>query len=68
MTHAITKLCCLLQISAEEYLSTGQDPVAGFAQPIASHMNADHADSIVAMVKHYVGIAVQEAKIEGLDR
>lgn len=59
---------CVLQISSEEYKSTSKDPVAAFAEPIASHMNADHADSIVAMVKHYVGIAVAEAKIEGLDR
>lgn len=56
------------QISAEEYASTQRDPVAAFAQPIASHMNADHADSIVAMAKHYAGIVVAEAKIVQLDR
>ncbi|CAL8467755.1 g7293 [Coccomyxa elongata] len=56
------------QISSEEYLSTHRDPVAAFAQPIASHMNADHADSIMAMAKHYAGIVVHEAKIVGLDR
>ena len=42
--------------------------MAAFAQPIASHMNADHADSIVAMAKHYAGIVIFEAKIIGLDR
>jgi hypothetical protein len=57
-----------LQISAEEYESTSRDPVAAFAKPIASHMNADHADSILAMVKHYVGISVEKAEIEALDR
>ena len=42
--------------------------MAAFAKPIASHMNADHADSILAMVKHYVGISVEKAEIEALDR
>lgn len=65
---ASTRLKCVLQISAEEYESTSRDPVAAFAKPIASHMNADHADSILAMVKHYVGISVEKAEIEALDR
>ena len=43
------------------------DPVAGFSGPIAGHMNADHADSIVAMTKHFVGLTVEEAKIANID-
>lgn len=39
-----------------------------FAAPVMNHMNADHAESTVAMVKHYVGVEVDKATIVGLDR
>jgi hypothetical protein len=70
-TSTIETLICVMlavQISAEEYTATSSDPVASFAEPIALHMNRDHADSIVAMVRHYVGIAVQTAIIISIDR
>ncbi len=57
-----------MQVSAQEYEASTTDPVAAFATPIASHMNADHADSIIAMLKHYSGVPVQQATITGLDR
>lgn len=57
-----------MQVSAQEYEASTTDPVAAFTAPIASHMNADHADSIIAMLKHYASIPVQQAKITGLDR
>ena len=57
-----------MQISAEEFAAARSDPVAQFAAPIAGHMNADHADSTVAMLKHYVGIDVESASILSLDR
>ena len=40
---------------------------AGFSAPIASHMNADHEDSLLVMVKHYVGLTVEKAAIASLD-
>ena len=54
-------------VSGEEYFAGAPDPVAGFSGPIAGHMNADHADSIVAMTKHFVGLTVEEAKIASID-
>jgi len=54
-------------VDGDEYLKGTCDPVAKFAAPIASHMNADHADSIIAMTKHYVGLTVDSASISGLD-
>ena len=57
-----------MQVSAQEYEASTKDPVAAFLTPIASHMNADHADSIMAMLKHYAGIGAQQAVITGLDR
>jgi hypothetical protein len=43
------------------YTAGVADPVAGFSAPIASHMNADHEDTLLAMVGHYVGLTVQKA-------
>ena len=54
-------------VDGEAYFEGAPDPVAAFATPIASHMNADHRDSIVAMTKHYVGLTVEDASIVGLD-
>jgi hypothetical protein len=31
-------------------------------------MNADHADSTVAMLQHYAGLKVEKASIKSLDR
>lgn len=42
--------------SAEEYKAAQPDPIAPFAVPVMTHMNDDHADSIVAMVKHYAKV------------
>jgi putative heme iron utilization protein len=55
-------------VTPEEYTSAKPDPVAGFASHVMGHMNDDHEDSTIAMVKHYCGIPVTEAKIIGMDR
>ena len=55
-------------VDGDAYLAGAIDPVAGFSAPIASHMNADHSDSIIAMTKHYVGLTVEAAAIVGLDQ
>lgn len=54
-------------VDGDEYAAGTPDPVAGFSGPIASHMNADHEDSLVAMTKHYVGLTVEKAAIASLD-
>lgn len=50
-----------VQISAEEYSSASPDPVAKLSPEICKHMNEDHADSIIAMVGHIVGMQVRLA-------
>lgn len=55
-------------IAGSEYLSSSPDPLAAFADPVMNHMNDDHADSTVAMIKHYLGVPVSDAKIIGLDK
>ncbi|KAG5184587.1 hypothetical protein JKP88DRAFT_269721 [Tribonema minus] len=57
-------------ITSEDYLATKPDPIAGFAEPIMTHMNSDHSDSTAAMVEHYItgGAKVDSATLVGVDR
>jgi len=54
-------------VSASAYSSASPDPIAGFGGAIARHMNEDHMESTVAMVKHYVGVDVESANIGAVD-
>ena len=60
-------------VSAEEYREAKPDPIMAFGGHIAAHMNDDHMESTIAMVKHYVpGLAgadnyVQAAEITSVD-
>ena len=38
------------------YLEAEVDPIQAFAAPVMGHMNADHAESTVAMCMHYIGL------------
>eukprot|EP00595_Chromulina_sp_UTEXLB2642_P001415 CAMPEP_0196764028 /NCGR_PEP_ID=MMETSP1095-20130614/5253_1 /TAXON_ID=96789 ORGANISM="Chromulina nebulosa, Strain UTEXLB2642" /NCGR_SAMPLE_ID=MMETSP1095 /ASSEMBLY_ACC=CAM_ASM_000446 /LENGTH=121 /DNA_ID=CAMNT_0042118553 /DNA_START=574 /DNA_END=939 /DNA_ORIENTATION=- len=55
-------------VPVNEYLSAKPDPIAPFADPVMSHMNDDHADSLTAIVKHYVGLPCTDPKMVSLDR
>ena len=56
-----------LQISASDYAAAQPDPIASFAAPIAKHMNEDHAESTVAMLRHFGKLSAEAAQIVGLD-
>ena len=56
------------QIPGAEYGAASADPVAAFSAPVAQHMNADHAESTAAMVRHYLQLPVSAARIVDLDR
>jgi putative heme iron utilization protein len=56
------------KVSGEEYSAATVDPVAAFSGPVCGHMNADHAESTQAMIKHYIGITVDKATMLSLDR
>ena len=45
------------QVTPAEYDAAQPDPIAAFSAPVAAHMNADHAESTAAMIKHYAGIS-----------
>lgn len=55
------------QVAEAEYMEARPDPVAQFSGPVCGHMNADHAESIVGMVAHNVGLEVEDAKMVALD-
>lgn len=55
-------------VTAEDYIASKPDPIAPFAAPVMTHMNDDHADSIISMVKHYAGVPCSEAQIVSMDR
>mmetsp|Transcript_15891 Transcript_15891/g.36642 ORF Transcript_15891/g.36642 Transcript_15891/m.36642 type:complete len:350 (+) Transcript_15891:135-1184(+) len=60
-------------VTPEEYTSASPDPIMAFGGHIADHMNDDHMDSTIAMVKHYIpGLNasddyVQKAEINRVD-
>ena len=55
-------------VNGNEYSQAAVDPVAQFSRPVCAHMNEDHQDATVAMIKHYVGITVDKATMLSLDR
>lgn len=55
-------------IQADEYHAAAPDPISAFAAPVMNHMNDDHSDATLAMVKHYIGFPATAASIVGLDR
>jgi len=55
-------------VTAQEYSSSKPDPIAAFSTPVMKHMNDDHADSTVLMVKHYTGLVCSGAEIVSMDR
>lgn len=57
-----------LQISGEEYFAAQPDKISLIAKPVADHMNADHSEATMAIVKDVAGITVSKAEILTLDR
>ena len=53
----------------EAYLEAEVDPIQAFAAPVMGHMNADHAESTVAMCMHYIGLdQLDAAQLVQMDR
>lgn len=57
-------------ITAEEYANAKADPVAPFSAPVAEHMNGDHGDATLAIVKGVTGLktGLVGAKLLTIDR
>lgn len=55
-------------VSAEQYAAAEADPIKAFTPMIAGHMNADHKDTLIAMLAHYASLEVEDASIVGMDK
>jgi putative heme iron utilization protein len=54
-------------LKGEEYEAGRPDPISAIQERVAGHMNKDHMDATIQMVKHYVGIDVEEALMSSMD-
>lgn len=55
-------------VAAAEYAAARPDPLAESAAGIIEHMNRDHADALVAYVRHFAGEQPDEAQMVAVDR
>lgn len=56
------------EFSREEYAAAEVDPISQFSEPIASHMNKDHAEDTKLIVQHSTNIPVESAYMLDVDR
>lgn len=55
-------------VSAEYYLGAEPDPLVDSAPGILRHVNADHADALLLMVRVFAAIETEEAAMTSVDR
>lgn len=55
-------------VAAGEYAAAQPDPLADIAEEIIAHMNADHSSALVAIARHYIGEAADDARMTAVDR
>jgi len=55
-------------VPASEYLRSQPDPLADSMAEIIQHMNTDHKDSLVLLVREFARLESQEATMTAVDR
>jgi putative heme iron utilization protein len=55
-------------VEANDYVDASPDPLASSAAGIIEHMNDDHAAALVAITRHFGGLAAEEAVMVSVDR
>ncbi len=55
-------------VTADDYRTAEADPLAESAAGILEHMNADHADALRAITRHFGGLEAEEATMVSCDR
>jgi putative heme iron utilization protein len=55
-------------VTAEDYRRSRPDPLADAAPGIIQHMNADHADALRLIARHYANEDAEEAAMTAVDR
>jgi putative heme iron utilization protein len=55
-------------VAAPEYSLAQADPLADASAGILQHMNADHQDALILLLREFAGIEAQEAAMTAVDR
>ncbi len=55
-------------VDAADYGVAQVDPLAEAARGILDHMNADHADALLLLAKHFAGASAESAEMTSVDR
>jgi putative heme iron utilization protein len=55
-------------VTAADYAAAAPDPLAGAAQGIVDHMNADHADALVLLTRTHAKLEAESATMTSVDR
>jgi hypothetical protein len=55
-------------ITPVQYYEAKPDPLVNFVAPVMKHMNDDHKEDIISIVKHYLQIPCRDAEILNLDQ
>ncbi|HEX2123649.1 MAG TPA: DUF2470 domain-containing protein [Thermoanaerobaculia bacterium] len=55
-------------VAADDYRSAEPDPLMPFAAGILEHMNADHAEALRHITRHYAQLDAEEATMVSIDR
>lgn len=55
-------------VDASDYVAAESDPLASSSAEIIKHMNDDHADALLAITRHFGGLAADEAVMVACDR
>jgi len=55
-------------VTASDYEQARPDPLADTAAGIIKHMNADHSDALIRLVRAFAGIEADEATMTSVDR
>ncbi len=55
-------------VAATDYVAAERDPLMDHAASILEHMNADHADALRSIAKHYAELDAEEATMVSVDR
>ena len=55
-------------VTTDDYRAAEADPLAPFAAGILEHMNADHAEALRHITRHFAGLDAEEATMVSCDR
>jgi hypothetical protein len=55
-------------VSASDYYTGQEDPLADVAADIIQHMNSDHGEALTQLARAFAGIESQEAAMTSVDR